>query len=104
VFDPHVDTKVSVPIGYRQQLAGIEILFGQYNAPYFPGPEFRYDTKRKGSNDTITGRGSFSDGRSGSITNKGKPGKLTDEARSLWEGWRGMEVCIDHDDSRLDKC
>jgi hypothetical protein len=93
VFDQHIEINVPVPTGYRQQLVGIEILFGQYNAPYFPGAEFRYSSKRKGSNDTITGRGSFSDGRSGSMPNKGQTGKLTDEARGLWEGWRGMEVC-----------
>jgi len=68
----------------RQQLSGIEVLFGEYNTPYFTGPDFEYDVKRKGSNDTITGRSSHESAR------KTKPVKLTDEARTLWEGWRSI--------------
>lgn len=86
VFDKHIDVKVSIPIGYREQLAGIEVLFGEYNAPYFPGPEFEYDVRRKGSNDTITGRTSNESNR------KKKTGRLTDEARALWPGWRSLEA------------
>ena len=83
VFDKHIDVKVSIPHGYRQQLAGIEVLFGEYKAPYFPGPDFDHDAKRKGSNDTIT------PGRSSNETSrKAKSGKLTDEARSLWPAYR----------------
>ncbi|KIW68217.1 hypothetical protein PV04_04177 [Phialophora macrospora] len=82
VFDKHIEVKVPVPNGYREQLAGIEILFGHYNAPYFPGPDFDYDTRRKGSNETIT------PGRNSSESRKAKPGKLTDEARSLWPAYR----------------
>ncbi|KAI9841144.1 MAG: hypothetical protein M1837_000988 [Sclerophora amabilis] len=33
-----IDIKVSIPAGYREQLAGIETLFGKYQAPYF-GPD-----------------------------------------------------------------
>ena len=33
-----VEIKVPVPNGYREQLDGIEVLFGQHDAPYF-GPE-----------------------------------------------------------------
>ena len=97
VFDRRIEVKVPVPNGYRQQLAGIEILFGMLNAPYFPGPEFDFVTKRKEGNDTITGRKSHDssrnapDGRSGNVGSKAKSGKLTDEARSLWEGYRGIE-------------
>lgn len=93
VYDPKIEVNVSVPNGYRQQLAGLEILFGKYNAPYFPGPDFAYTSKRKGSNDTIGPRNNpasiskSQDPRSA----KGKPGKLTDEARGLWEGYRGLE-------------
>ncbi|KAI9723032.1 MAG: hypothetical protein M1812_001481 [Candelaria pacifica] len=36
--DPSIEIKVSIPIGYREQLQGIEVLFGRYQAPYF-GPE-----------------------------------------------------------------
>lgn len=35
-----IEIKVSIPKGYREQLDGIEILFGRYNAPYF-GPELQ---------------------------------------------------------------
>ena len=83
VFDKHIEIRVSVPNGYREQLAGIEVLFGQYNAPYFPGADFEYDSKRKGSNDTITPGTSSSDS-----ARKLKPGKLIDEARSLWPAYR----------------
>jgi hypothetical protein len=82
VFDKHIEVKVPVPNGYREQLAGIEILFGHYNAPYFPGPDFDYDTRRKGSNETIT------PGRNSSESRKAKAGKLTDEARALWPAYR----------------
>jgi hypothetical protein len=83
VHDKNIDIKVSIPNGYREQLAGIEVLFGQHNAPYFPGPDFDFDAKRKGSNETITqGRQSSESPR------KTKPGKLTDEARSLWPAYR----------------
>ncbi len=84
VYDKHIEIRTSVPAGYREQLAGIEVLFGQYNAPYFPGPDFEHDKRRKGSNDTITGRSSHDSGRTG------KPGKLTDTARALWPGWRSI--------------
>ncbi len=76
VFDPKIEIRVSIPAGYREQLAGIEVLFGRMQAPYFPGPEF-----------------DFSDGGTGE-NEKGKPvttKKLTQEARSLWKGHRGME-------------
>jgi hypothetical protein len=33
-----IDIKVPVPAGYREQLEGISVLFGQYDAPYF-GPD-----------------------------------------------------------------
>ncbi|KAH0840614.1 hypothetical protein AYO20_09166 [Fonsecaea nubica] len=84
VFSKRIEIKVPIPNGYREQLAGIEILFGEYNAPYFPGPDFEYDTRRKGSNDTITGKSSTEASR------KTKAGKLTDEARSLWPPYRSI--------------
>ena len=33
-----VEVKVSIPPGYREQLDGIGVLFGRYQAPYF-GPD-----------------------------------------------------------------
>ncbi|MCJ1393460.1 hypothetical protein MMC18_006335 [Xylographa bjoerkii] len=33
-----IEIKVAIPHGYREQLDGIEVLFGKYNAPYF-GPD-----------------------------------------------------------------
>ncbi len=35
-----IEIKVSVPAGYRAQLDGIAVLFGQYQAPYF-GPDLQ---------------------------------------------------------------
>lgn len=73
-FAPKIDIEVSIPNGYRQQLQGIEIVFGKFNAPYFgldleKGKIVR--TVEDGSDD-------------GS-------GTVVQEARSLWGGWRGIE-------------
>jgi hypothetical protein len=70
VYDPKIDIQVSIPAGYREQLEGIEILFGKMKAPYYPNPEFPRPVK--GSKDPMSQR-------------------LTQEAHNLWEGWRGME-------------
>ena len=35
-----IEVKVTIPEGYREQLDGIDILFGKHNAPYF-GPELQ---------------------------------------------------------------
>lgn len=70
VYDLKVDIRVPIPAGYRAQLEGIEVLFGQMKAPYYPGPEFpRPITGAKHPMSQL----------------------LTQEARHLWEGWRGME-------------
>lgn len=82
VFDQKIDIKVPIPPGYRQQLEKIEILFGKYNAPYFPGSDFEY------SGDT---KNPHADGsRRSSETIRSKPMKLTSDARQLWEGYRSM--------------
>ncbi|KAJ4502432.1 hypothetical protein HRR83_005528 [Exophiala dermatitidis] len=99
VFDQHIEIKVPIPNVYRQQLAGIEVLFGIYNAPYFPGPDFEYNSRRKGSNDTITsGGGATMGGSHGHSHDRkaaaGKPGKLTDIARELWPGWRSLSEYV----------
>jgi hypothetical protein len=111
VFDRHIEVKVKIPNGYREQLSGLEILFGEYNAPYFPGPEFDYSPpttstrQRDDSGDTIRANGMTSGGvgvgigvgrrRSSEATAAGKkelrPKKLTQEARELWAGYRGIE-------------
>jgi hypothetical protein len=111
VFDRHIEVKVKIPNGYREQLSGLEILFGEYNAPYFPGPEFDYSPshtavrQRDDSDDTIRANGIPSGGvgvgiglsrrRSSEATATGKkelrPKKLTQEARELWAGYRGIE-------------
>ncbi|ETN42452.1 uncharacterized protein HMPREF1541_01608 [Cyphellophora europaea CBS 101466] len=85
VFDPNIEIKVPIPAGYREQLAGIEVLFGRFNAPYFPGPEFQYPSKGRGSGETVTAA------RRSSETIRSKPKKLTSEARELWGGYRGIE-------------
>ncbi|KAM5437333.1 hypothetical protein McanMca71_001054 [Microsporum canis] len=72
---PRVEIKVSIPSGYREQLEGIEVLFGQMKAPYFPNPEFH-----------TPARTSLEPGPDGVI-----PLPVVEEARSLWEGWRSME-------------
>lgn len=102
VFDPHIEVKVKVPNGYRQQLSGIEVLFGQHNAPYFPGPEFNYSDsnsdagrRRDDSGDTIKAHTSpgLRGGRRSSetMTTEMRPTKLTQEARQLWAAYRGIE-------------
>lgn len=70
VYDPKINIRVSIPAGYREQLEGIECLFGAMKAPYYPGPEF----PRPNSDASDPARRN-----------------LTQEARLLWEGWRGME-------------
>jgi len=60
IRDPAIPIRVSVPAGYREQLEGIALLFGRFNAPYFPGEEWKNDG-------------------------------IIEEAKELWEGWRGME-------------
>ncbi|KKY23688.1 putative nitrogen metabolic regulation protein [Phaeomoniella chlamydospora] len=42
IHSPKIDIRVPIPSGYREQLEGIEYLFGQLRAPYFPGPEYTY--------------------------------------------------------------
>lgn len=76
-------------MGYREHLEGIEVLFGQMNAPYFPGPEFNTPIP---SNTLVPSSPSGAAGSGGF----GKPSDvvalpIVEEARSLWEGWRGME-------------
>lgn len=44
---PTIDISVPIPPGYRAQLEGIEILFGQHNAPYF-GPEITAPYEARG--------------------------------------------------------
>lgn len=73
-FSPRIDVEVSVPHGYREQLQGIELLFGTFRAPYF-GLDLENGENMK----------TVEDG-----TDKGG-GTAVAEARSLWGGWRGME-------------
>ena len=35
-----IEIEVPIPNGYREQLVGLEVLFGKYNAPYF-GPDLQ---------------------------------------------------------------
>jgi hypothetical protein len=76
VYDPKIEIKASIPNDYRSQLAGIEVLFGQFNAPYLPGAEFDFSRRSSGADAGKDGKGTK---------------KLTSEARELWEGWRGIE-------------
>ena len=73
---PNIQIKVPVPAGYLEQLQGIEVLFGQMNAPYFPNPEFHEPNPATSPRTAKTGIAA-------------QP--CVDEARGLWEGWRSME-------------
>lgn len=102
VFDRSIEIRVPIPANYREQLAGIEILFGQYNAPYYPGPDFEFSevetrresnssngVKRNGERPRIHGQSSSQERRSS--VNPARPRRLTSEARRLWPGFRRME-------------
>ncbi|KKZ67324.1 nitrogen metabolite repression protein nmrA [[Emmonsia] crescens] len=113
---PKIDIKVSIPAGYREHLEGIEVLFGQMQAPYFPQPEFmnQNQTQDQNQNQTITtttttkaetmkaaaaaaglGLGAGYNHNTGKGPAEPYGGirslELVDEARGLWEGWRDME-------------
>ena len=72
-YSQTIDIEVNIPTGYREQLQGIEVLFGRFNAPYFGE---LLDGERGGKN--VEGPG---DGE----------GSVVEEARDLWGGWRGIE-------------
>lgn len=98
VFDRHIEIRVPVPTNYREQLAGIEELFGRYNAPYYPGPEFQFnesDARRDSSNNNRrNGERPCAHGSTQERTpsvNPGRPRRLTSEARRLWPGFRRIE-------------
>jgi len=76
VFDPKIEIRVPIPAGYKEQLEGIEVLFGRMRAPYFPGPEFDYPERCSIGNEPDEPDGTM---------------RLTTEARSLWRGYRGVE-------------
>jgi hypothetical protein len=82
IHDEKIEVRVPIPTGYRDQLEKIEILFGQLNAPYFPDPDFDYIREPKCTRSE--------DSRRSSETIR-KPRKLTTDARTLWEGYRGIE-------------
>ncbi|PGG95360.1 nitrogen metabolite repression protein nmrA [Helicocarpus griseus UAMH5409] len=88
VHSPKIEIKVSIPAGYREHLEGIEVLFGQMNAPYFPQQEFIDPvppTSKAAGSGLNTGKGP-SEPYGGNVSLP-----MVDEARSLWEGWRDME-------------
>ena len=96
--DLHIEIKVPIPTNYREQLAGVETLFGRHQAPYFPGLDFEYPsetprrdsgTVKNGEKPRVTGEPGR-DARSTS-TSTSRPRKLTSEARRLWPGFRRME-------------
>ena len=105
--DLHIEIKVPIPPNYREQLAGIETLFGRYNAPYFPGPDFEYPSDSETRRDSGTRNGerprvsgdrsrdgqgqAQGTGPRSASTSTLRPKKLTSEARRLWPGFRRME-------------
>jgi hypothetical protein len=90
VHVPKIEIKVNIPAGYREQLEAIEVVFGQYNAPYFPQPEFS-----RPAAGSPKGLGPANGKGAGAGMMQGPGGvvslRVTDEARQLWEGWRDME-------------
>ncbi|PGG97674.1 hypothetical protein AJ80_09657 [Polytolypa hystricis UAMH7299] len=104
IHSSKIEIKVSIPVGYREQLEGIEILFGKYNAPYFPNPEFMSAkvsmsptgkaaklAPHRTTTTTMTGGTTGAGGRGTARDGGDMLLPLVDEARSLWEGSRGME-------------
>lgn len=87
---PAVEIKVNIPPGYQEQLDTIALVFGQYNAAYFPQPEFSQPAPG-----SPKGLGPFGGKGAGEGMMQGPGGvvslRLTDEARNLWQGWRDME-------------
>ena len=74
-FSPTIDIEVSIPHGYREQLRGIEIIFGIHDAPYF-GLDLEKGKELKQVEE---------------VGNDGA-GTVVEEARTLWGGWRGIEA------------
>ena len=99
VHDLNIEIRVPIPSGYREQLAGIEELFGRHNAPYFPGPDFEYpdENSRRDSSSRPEGgkpqglQQGNGDRASSSGGSRVRPRKLTSEARRLWPGFRRIE-------------
>ena len=87
---PQVEIKVHIPPGYREQLEAIGLLFGEYNAPYFPQPEFS-----RPAAGSPKGLGPANGKGAGNGVMQGPGGvvslRVTDESRYLWQGWRDME-------------
>ncbi|KAF7716405.1 Nitrogen metabolite repression protein NmrA-like protein [Penicillium ucsense] len=87
---PKIEIKVKIPPGYREQLEALEVLFGAYNAPYFPQPEFSQPAAG-----SPKGIGPAGGKGAGAGMMQGPGGvvslRVTDEARHLWQGWRDME-------------
>jgi len=88
---------VPIPSNYREQLSGIEKLFGEFNAPYLPGPDFQYtenetrrDSNKNGERPKHDEASSLSTPRASSL-NLNRPRRLVSEARRLWPGFRRIE-------------
>lgn len=97
VWNPKIEIRVPTPIGYREQLEGIELLFGQMQAPYYPGDEWLSRSSSRHEHQGSDKGGSRERGKGiagkdvGTGPRGGDPEIILDEARHLWEGWRGME-------------
>ena len=79
VYSQTIEIEVSIPSGYREQLLALEVLFGQYKAPYFG---LDLDTGSSREVHDASGDGSGGDDGKGTVV---------EEARALWPGWRGIE-------------
>lgn len=49
---PKIEIRVTIPVGYKEQLEGIERLFGECDAPYYPLPELNFVDDDSDTQDT----------------------------------------------------
>lgn len=99
VYTPTIEIRVPIPSNYREQLHGIEELFGRFKAPYFPGTDFDFpDSHSESRRDSGTRRNgerpqlSAAQGtRGSSSSSQSRPKRLTSDARRLWPGFRRIE-------------
>ncbi|KAK5088097.1 hypothetical protein LTR05_002314 [Lithohypha guttulata] len=99
VHNPTIEIRVPIPENYRQQLRGIEELFGKYKAQYFPNPEFQFalderrdsGVKRNGERPKVNASSTQGGGDRASSASSHRSRRITSEARRLWPGFRRME-------------
>lgn len=90
-----IDIEVPIPNGYREQLQGLEIIFGKNNAPYFGAdldPHGGCLGNGVGKGNVHIKGSKHSEGSGEDVEGVGDgTGTVVEEARALWGGWRGVE-------------